>query len=79
MDITKAENYLYERLEMLSDEKVLLITKLNKIQIEIDETDNRIAAMAEDVDTAFEVFSPRPKKNDFAKEGIAKLEKRKDE
>ncbi len=79
MDITKAESYLYERLEMLSDEKVMLITKLNKIQIEIEETDNMIAAMAEDVDTAFEVFSPRPKKNDFAKEGIAKLEKRKDE
>lgn len=79
MDITKAESYLYERLEMLSDEKVLLITKLNKIQIEIEETDNMIVAMAEDVDTAFEVFSPRPKKNDFAREGIAKLEKRKDE
>lgn len=79
MDISKAEGYLYERLEMLSDEKVLLITKLNKIQIEIEETDNMIASMAQDVDTAFEVFSPRPKKNDFAKEGIVKLEKRKEE
>ena len=79
MDITKAESYLYDRLEMLSDEKVLLITKLNKIQIEIEETDNMITSMAQDVDTAFEVFSPRPKRNDFAKEGIAKLNKRKEE
>ena len=51
MDITKAESYLYDRLEMLSDEKVLLITKLNKIQIEIEETDNMITSMAQDADS----------------------------
>lgn len=79
MDITKAESYLYDRLEILTDEKVFLITKLNKIQLEIEETDNKLAAMAEDVDKAFEVFSPRPKKNDFAKLEIERLEKRKDE
>ena len=50
MDITKAEGYLYNRLEMLSDEKVLLIAKLNKIQLEIEETDSKITAMAEEVD-----------------------------
>lgn len=79
MDITKAESYLYDRLEMLSDERVLLITKLNKIHIEVEETDNKIVAMKEEVDKAFEVFSPRPKKNDFVKIEIEKLEKRKDE
>ena len=79
MDVTKAESYLYDRLEMLTDEKVLLITKLNKIQLEIEETESKIIAMEEDVDKAFEIFSPRPKKNDFAKLEIEKLEKRKDE
>ena len=79
MDITKAESYLYDRLEMLTDEKVLLITKLNKIQLEIEETESKIISMAEDVDKAFEVFSPRPKKNDFAKMEIERLTKHKEE
>lgn len=79
MDNVKAEAYLYDRLDMLSDEKVSLVTKLNKIQIEIEETDIKIARMSEDVDSAFEVFSPRPKKNDFIKVEIDKLIKRKDE
>lgn len=79
MDNAKAEAYLYDRLDMLSDEKVSLVTKLNKIQIEIEEIDIKIAQMSEDVDTAFEVFSPRPKKNDFVKIEIDKLTKRKEE
>lgn len=79
MNITKAESYLDNRLETLSDERALLITKLNKIQLEIEEIDNKILAMREEVDKAFEVFSPRPKKNDFAKLEIEKLEKHKGE
>lgn len=79
MDNAKAEAYLYDRLEMMTDEKVMLITKLNKIQIEIEETDAKIKEMCQDVDTAFEVFSPRPKKNDFAKLEIEKLMRRKEE
>ncbi len=79
MNITKAESYLDNRLETLSDERALLITKLNKTQLEIDEIDNKILAMRDEVDKAFEVFSPRPKKNDFAKLEIEKLEKHKGE
>lgn len=79
MDITKAESYLYGRLKMLSNEKIHLVTKLNKIKIEIEETDNKISSMKENVDKAFEIFSPRTKKNDFAKVEIEKLEKHKGE
>ena len=79
MDTIKAEDYLYSRLEMLSDEKVLLITKLNKTKLEINEIESKIASMADEVDKAFEIFSPRQKKNDFIKIEIEKLEKRKDE
>lgn len=79
MDNTKAEAYLYDRLEEMCDEKVMLITKLNKIQIEIEETDAKIDQISREVDTAFEVFSPRPKKNDFAKQEIERLLTRKEE
>ena len=63
----------------LSDEKVSLVTKLNKIQIEIEETDIKILGLSQEVDRAFEVFSPRAKKNDFVKNEIDKLTSRKDE
>ncbi len=79
MDNVKAEDYLYNRLELLLDEKVLLITKFNKAELEIGEIDIKIISMGNEVDKAFEVFSPRPKKNDFVKLEIEKLEKRKDE
>lgn len=79
MDIIKAEDYLYNRLKMLSDEKVLLISKLNKKNLEIDEIKNMIISMSDEVDKAFEIFSPRPKKNDFIKSEIENLEKCKEE
>ena len=79
MDNTKAEAYLSSRLEKMSDERATLMNKLNKIKIEIEETDAKIMQMSDSVDKAFEVFSPRPKKNDFAKAEVEKLVKRKDE
>ena len=79
MDNIKAEEYLSNRLEMLSDEKVLLTAKLNKISLEIDEIYNKIISMEGEVDKAFEVFSPRPKKNEFIRNEIEKIEKHKDE
>lgn len=78
-DISKAEEYLIKRLEMLSDEKLLLMTKINKLNIEIQEIDAMIKHVAQDVDNAFEIFSPRQKKNDFAKQEIDKLLEKKEE
>ena len=60
MDNTKAEAYLSSRLEKMSDERATLMNKLNKIKIEIEETDAKIMQMSDSVDKAFEVFSPRP-------------------
>ena len=78
-DISKAEDYLLRRLEMLSDEKIILDTKINKTNIEIEQIDAMIKQIAQDVDTAFEIFSPRQKKNDFAKQEIDKLLAHKEE
>ena len=78
-DISKAEDYLLRRLEMLSDEKIILDKKINKINIEIEQIDAMVKQIAQDVDTAFEIFSPRQKKNDFAKQEIDKLLAHKEE
>lgn len=78
-DISKAEEYFLKRLEMLSDEKIILVTKVNKLNIEIEQIDAMIKQIAQDVDTAFEIFSPRQKKNDFAKQEIDKLLSHKEE
>lgn len=78
-DISKAEEYLLKRLEMLSDEKIILVTKVNKLNIEIEQIDTMIKQIAQDLDTAFEIFSPRQKKNDFAKHEIDKLLSHKEE
>lgn len=77
--MTKAENYLYERLSMLSDEKVIIITKINNLEIEIEEINDKIKEISNDVDDTFEIFSPRVKKNDFIRDEIDKLKKSKDE
>ena len=78
-NIKKAEEYLSNRLEMLSEEKLLLVTKIGKLNIEIEEIDSMVKHIAKDVDTAFEIFSPRQKKNDFAKQEIDKLLSHKEE
>lgn len=78
-ELTKAESYLSERLEMLSDEKVIIITKINNLNIESDEITTKISQMENDVDDAFEIFSPRVKKNDFIRDEILKLNVKKKE
>ena len=75
----KAEEYLSKRLEMQSDEKSLLDIRISKLNIEIEEIDSMIKHISQDVDTAFEIFSPRQKKNDFAKQEIDKLLSHKEE
>lgn len=77
--MTKAESYLYDRLDMLSDEKVILITKINNIEIEIEEINIKIEELSKDVDDAFDFFSPRAKKNDFIRDEIESLNVKKQE
>lgn len=77
--MTKTETYLYKRLDALSEEKVILITKINKVTIEIEEVDGKIDEMLNDVDAAFDIFSPKPKKNDFNKKEVERLRTRKEE
>ena len=77
--VSKATEYLLKRLEVLSDEKIIVDTKINKLNIEIKEIDAMIKQIAQDLDTAFEIFSPRQKKNDFAKQEIDKLLVKKEE
>lgn len=77
--MTKAENYLSNRLSMLSDEKIIIITKINNLEIEINEINEKICEISSDMDNTFEVFSPRVKKNDFIRDEIKKLEKSKEE
>ena len=77
--MTKVEKYLYKRIDSLSEEKVVLITKINKIAIEIEEVEQKMEEMSKDLDMAFEIFSPKPKKNDFNRNEIEKLGRRKEE
>lgn len=71
--MTKAENYLNNRLSMLSDEKIIIITKINNIEIEMEEIKEKIREISSDMDDTFEIFSPRVKKNDFIRDEIEKL------
>jgi len=75
----KREKHIHKRVNDLTEEKVLLITKINKITIELEEVDEMISHISNDLDMAFEIFSPKPKKNDFSREEINKLTKRKNE
>lgn len=74
--MNRAESYLYDRLDLLSDEKVILITKINKIDLEVEETILKIDELKQKIDDAFEVFSPRSKKNDFVKNEIVTFQNR---
>ncbi len=77
--MNKAEGYLRKRLDLLSDDKVILTTRNNEIDIEIKETENAISQLKKNVDESFEVFSPRSKRNDFVKSEIVTLEKKREE
>lgn len=77
--MTKAENYLGNRLSMLSDEKIIIITKINNLDIEIEEINEKINEISNDMDDTFEIFSPRVKKNDFIRDEIEKLKNNREE
>jgi len=77
--MSKAEKYLYDRLETLEDEKVILLGKVKSMEIEISETEIMMNKISENADDSFEVFSPRVKKNDFVKTEMESLSKRKNE
>ena len=70
---SKARDYLQKRLKMLSDKKVILNAKISKINTDIENIDEMIKQVSKEVDNAFEIFSPRQKKNDFARLEIDKL------
>lgn len=70
---SKARDYLQKRLEMLLDKKVILSAKISKINTDIENIDEMIKQVSKEVDNAFEIFSPRQKKNDFARLEIDKL------
>lgn len=77
--MTKAENYLSNRLSMLSDEKIIITTKINNLDIEIEEINEKIREISNDMDDTFEIFSPRVKKNDFIRDEIQKLKNNREE
>lgn len=76
-DFTKSERYLKNRLVKLTDEKTILVSKINNIEIQIEEIDLKINEISKDVDNSFEIFSPHAKKNDFIRDEIDKLKESK--
>lgn len=72
-EYSKAKEYLQKRLETLSDARVILNVEISKINTDIVNIDEMIKQVSKEVDNAFEIFSPRQKKNDFAKQEIDKL------
>lgn len=77
--MSMAEDYLYERREMLSGEKVKLITEINEIDLEREETEDKIRELEQSIDDSFEVFSPRTRKNDFVRNEIISFKERLEE
>lgn len=70
----KAKGYLSNRLEKLTEEKVILISKINNMELEMEEIEYKIKELKENLDDSFEVFSPRTKKNDFTRNEISRFE-----
>lgn len=77
--MSKAEKYLYERVDLLSTEKATLMMKVKDIDLEIEETDYEIKELKKSIDDAFDVFSPRTKKSNFVKNEIEQFERTKEE
>ena len=73
--MNKAEKYLNERMTFLSNERVILLAKIDETELEIKETEYKIKDLKNSIDDAFEVFSPRTRKNDFIKNEIDCLER----
>ena len=74
--MSKAEEYLYKRISILSEEKQILNSKIQNIELEMQEIDSKIIEMKNNLDIAFEIFSPRTKKNDFIRTEIDSLTER---
>lgn len=72
----KAEKYLNERLNLLSDERAELLTKIEETNLEAKEIECKVKDLQENIDDAFQIFSPRTKKNDFIKNEIEELNKK---
>lgn len=77
--MNKAEKYLNERINLMSNERVTLLTKIDETDFEIKEIENKIRDLKNSIDDTFEIFSPRTKKNDFIKNEIECLEKEVDD
>ena len=66
IEISKANGYLLNRLESLREEKIIIDTKMKKIEYEINVVSEKIKEMSENIDITFEIFSPRMKENSFS-------------
>ncbi len=75
----KIESYLNNRLNLLQDKRVIIIAKIKRLQSEISDIHFNINDIEKKVDTAFEVFSPRPKLNDNTREELKELNDNKKE
>ena len=71
----KAEKYLNERLNLLSDERAELLAKIKEMDLEAKEIECKVKDLQGNIDDAFQIFSPRTKKNDFIKNEIEELNK----
>ncbi len=79
IEISKANGYLLNRLESLREEKIIIDTKMKKIEYEINVVSEKISEMSENIDITFEIFSPRMKENSFSREEIDLLKTRRAE
>lgn len=73
----ETEKYLIERLNKLSEKRNDLTSKIEQTELQIGELEYKIRELTENIDEAFEIFSPRVKKNDYVKNEIGRLEKEK--
>jgi len=75
----KSTEYLLFRLDSLNDEKYVMESKKQKVSYEINGIREKIREMMDNVDAAYEIFSPIPKENSFAQEEIDSLKQREKE
>ena len=66
----KKTKYLTFRLELLNDEMDLINEKKKKSGYEINEIENKIKEISKSVDSAYEIFSPRPMAGGFINEEL---------
>jgi len=79
LEFSKANSYLINRLESLREEKIIIDTKMKKIEYEINVISEKIQEMSENVDITYEIFSPRMKETSFSREEIEMLKIRRGE